>query len=136
MNYKDALRSYRTKRATSQCPRTQHKLYQYLGRLGDCSCCLSKWNYTYLHGDVQGVIPAGILQTAKVRAPSTQVTLRGLKKYTNYSILVFASTLKGDGNASDQIIVTTDEDSKLPKVEKTLNNAKEIAVVSILLPVM
>ena len=60
-------------------------------------------------------LPAGILQTAKVRAPSTQVTLRGLKKYTNYSILVFASTLKGDGNASNQIIVTTDEDSKLPK---------------------
>ena len=60
-------------------------------------------------------LPAGILHTAKVRAPSTQVTLRGLKKYTNYSILVFASTLKGDGNASDQITVTTDEDSKLPK---------------------
>ena len=51
-------------------------------------------------------------------------------------MLVFASTLKGDGNASDQIIVTTHEDSELPKVEKTLNNAKEIAVVSILLPVM
>ena len=67
-------------------------------------------------------LPAGILQTAKVRAPSTQVTLRGLKKYTNYSILVFASTLKGDGNASDQIIVTTDEDSKLPKAEKTLKS--------------
>ena len=60
-------------------------------------------------------LPAGILQTVKVRAPSTQVTLRGLKKYTNYSISVFASTLKGDGNASDQITVTTDEDSKLPK---------------------
>ena len=81
-------------------------------------------------------LPAGILQTAKVRAPSTQVTLRGLKKYTNYSILVFASTLKGDGNASDQIIVTTDEDSKLPKAEKTLNNANEIAFVSILFHVM
>ena len=81
-------------------------------------------------------LPAGVLQTAKVRAPSTQVTLRGLKKYTKYSILVFASSLKGDGNASDQIIVTTDEDSKLPRGEKTLNNAKEIAVVSILLHVM
>ena len=44
--------------------------------------------------------------------------------------------MKGDGNASDQIIVTTDEDSKLPRGEKTLNNAKEIAVVSILLHVM
>ena len=81
-------------------------------------------------------LPGGISQTAKVRAPSTQVTVRGLKKYTNYSILVFASTLKGDGNASDKITVTTDEDSKLPKAERTLNNAKEIAVVSILLHVM
>ena len=35
-----------------------------------------------------------------------------LEKYTNYSILVFASTVKGDGNASDPIIVTTDQDSK------------------------
>ena len=47
-------------------------------------------------------------------APTTNVTLRNLEEYTNYSILVFASTVKGDGNASDPIIVTTDEDSKLP----------------------
>ena len=65
-------------------------------------------------------LPAGILQTAKVRAPSTQVTLRGLKKYTNYSIFVFASTAKGDGNGSDPITVTTDEDSKLLKTLKCL----------------
>ena len=65
-------------------------------------------------------LPAGILQTAKVRAPSTQVTLRGLKKYTNYSTFVFASTGKGDGNASDPITVTTDEDSKLLKALKCL----------------
>ena len=65
-------------------------------------------------------LPAGILQTAKVRAPSTQVTLRGLKKYTNYSIFVFASTAKGDGNASDPITVTTDEDSKLLNALKCL----------------
>ena len=65
-------------------------------------------------------LPAGILQTAKVRAPSTQVTLRGLKKYTNYSIFVFASTAKGDGNARDPITVTTDEDSKLLKTLKCL----------------
>ena len=38
----------------------------------------------------------------------------GLEEYTNYNILVFASTVKGDGNASDPIIVTTDEDSELP----------------------
>ena len=65
-------------------------------------------------------LPAGILQTAKVRAPSTQVTLRGLKKYTNYSIFVFASAAKGDGNASDPITVTTDEDSKLLNALKCL----------------
>ena len=65
-------------------------------------------------------LPAGILQTAKVRAPSTQVTVRGLKKYTNSSIFVFASTAKGDGNASDPITVTTDEDSKLLNALKCL----------------
>ena len=65
-------------------------------------------------------LPAGILQTAKVRAPSTQVTLKGLKKYTNYSIFVFASTAKDDGNASDAITVTTDKDSKLLKALKCL----------------
>ena len=69
-------------------------------------------------------LPAGILQTAKVRAPSTQVTLRGLKKYTNYSIFVFASTAKGDGNASDPITVTTDEDSKLLNAIKCLTIQK------------
>ena len=58
--------------------------------------------------------PGGILRTAIVKAPTTHVTLRGLEEYTNYSILVFASTVKGDGNASDPIIVTTDEDSELP----------------------
>ena len=57
--------------------------------------------------------PGGIPRTAVVSAPTTHVTLRSLEEYTNYSILVFASTVRGDGNASDPIIVTTDEDSKL-----------------------
>ena len=65
-------------------------------------------------------IPGRILRTAIVSAPATNVTLRGLEEYTNYSILVFASTVKGDGNASDPIIVTTDEDSKLPKALRHL----------------
>ena len=60
-------------------------------------------------------LPGGIPRTAVMSAPITHVTLRGLEEYTNYSILVFASTVKGDGNASDPFIVTTDEDSKLPK---------------------
>ena len=57
--------------------------------------------------------PGGIPRTAVVSAPTTHVTLRSLEEYTNYSILVFASTVRGDGNASDPIIFTTDEDSKL-----------------------
>ena len=60
-------------------------------------------------------LPGSISRTAIVSAQNTHVTLRGLEEYTNYSILVFASTVKGDGNESDPIIVTTDEDSKLPK---------------------
>ena len=47
-----------------------------------------------------------------VIAPTTQANLIGLAKYRNYSITVFASTAKGDGNASEPIIVITDEDSK------------------------
>lgn len=58
-------------------------------------------------------LPGGISRTAIVSAPTTNLALRGLEEHTNYSILVFASTVKGDGNASDPIIVTTDEDSKL-----------------------
>ena len=57
-------------------------------------------------------LPGGIARTATVIAPTTHITLRSLEKYTHYSILVFASTVKGDGNASDPIIVTTDEYSK------------------------
>ena len=47
-----------------------------------------------------------------VIAPTTQTNLIGLAKYRNYSITVFASTAKGDGNVSEPIIVITDEDSK------------------------
>ena len=60
-------------------------------------------------------LPGGISRTAVVSAPITHVTLRSLEEYTDYSVLVFASTMKGDGNASDPIIVTTDQDSKLSK---------------------
>ena len=69
-------------------------------------------------------LPGGIPRTAVVSAPITHVTVRGLEKHTNYSILVFASTVKGDGNASDPIIVTTDEDSKLPKALRHLTIKK------------
>ena len=59
-------------------------------------------------------LPGGISRTVVVSSPTTHIALTGLEEYTNYS-MVFAATLKGVGNASDPIIVTTDEDSKLPK---------------------
>ena len=65
-------------------------------------------------------LPSGIPRTAVLSAPTTHVTLRSLEEYTNYSILVFASTVKGDGNASDPIIVTTGEDSEFPKALRYL----------------
>ena len=69
-------------------------------------------------------LPGGIPRTVVVSAPITHVILRGLEEHTNYSILVFASTVKGDGNSSNPIIVTTDEDSKLPKALRHLTIKK------------
>ena len=40
--------------------------------------------------------PGGIPMTTVVSAPTTRVTLRGLEEYTNYSSLIFPSTVKGD----------------------------------------
>ena len=59
------------------------------------------------------VFPGRSPQTMVVNASMTEATLRGLNEYTNYSITVFASTIKGEGNVSEPIIVATDEDSKL-----------------------
>ena len=58
-------------------------------------------------------LPGGTPKTKVVIAPTTEVTLTDLNEFTNYSIIVFASTVKGDGNGSEPIIVITDEDSKL-----------------------
>ena len=41
-----------------------------------------------------------------------QTELRNLKKYVNYNVTVFASTVKGDGPASNLTVVRTDQDSK------------------------
>ena len=57
-------------------------------------------------------VPGGNSGTKIVIAPRTNATLTGLKKFTNYSITVFASTAKGGGNKSEPIIVITDEDRK------------------------
>ena len=58
-------------------------------------------------------LPGGTPKTEVVIAPTTEVTLTDLNEFTNYSITVFASTVKGAGNDSEPIIVVTDEDSKL-----------------------
>ena len=57
-------------------------------------------------------LPSGSTNSQKVNAARTQATLTGLNEYTNYSIAVFAATSKGDGNASEPIIVITGEDSR------------------------
>ena len=44
--------------------------------------------------------------------PVKQTELSGLRKYVNYSITVFASTVKGKGPASSPIFVITDQDGK------------------------
>ena len=41
-----------------------------------------------------------------------QKYLKNLKEYVNYNITVFASTVRGDGPASELIVVRTDQDSK------------------------
>ena len=49
----------------------------------------------------------------QVHGSVLQTELTNLSEYVNYNITVFASTVKGDGPASDPIVVRTDQDSKL-----------------------
>ena len=65
-------------------------------------------SYTVTYKD----LPGGSTNSKVANAATTQATLTGLKKYTNYSIAMFASTSKGDGNVSEPIIVMTGEDSR------------------------
>jgi len=51
-----------------------------------------------------GTVPAG--------PNDRQKELTGLKEFVKYNITVFASTVKGDGPASDPIVVRTEQDSK------------------------
>ena len=50
-----------------------------------------------------------------------QIKLTSLKEYVNYKITVFASTVKGDGPASDTIVVRTDQDSKFNMLPSILS---------------
>ena len=50
---------------------------------------------------------------AQVNGSVRETDLKNLKEYVNYNITVFASTVKGDGPASDPVIVVpTDQDSE------------------------
>lgn len=69
-------------------------------------------NYTALPGDSE--------QTMVVNAPTTEATLMDLNEHTNYTITVFASTVKGDGNVSKPITLRTDEDSEFSNCFKFL----------------
>ena len=44
--------------------------------------------------------------------PDRQVTLMGLREFVNYSITVFASTVKGNGPESDPVFISSGEDSE------------------------
>ena len=72
----------------------------------NCNGIIKSYTVTYKE------LPGGSTNSQAANAATTQANLTGLKKYTNYSINVFASTSKGDGNASEPIIVMTGEDSR------------------------
>ena len=57
-------------------------------------------------------LPEGSEQTKVVNVPTTEATLMDLNEHTNYTIKVFASTVKGDGNVSEPITRRTGEDSE------------------------
>lgn len=71
------------------------------------------------HGDITHYIviyqktEGGQEKRKKVYAPKQSVVLTALTKFTEYSIKVSASTIKGEGPASDPKVVSTDQDSKL-----------------------
>ena len=51
-------------------------------------------------------------KSVQVNGSVRQTELTNLKEYVNYNITVFASTVKGDGPASDPVVVRTDQDRK------------------------
>ena len=57
-------------------------------------------------------LPDGSPWTKVVNIPTTEAKLTGLNPNTNYSITVFASTVKGDGSVSTPIVVLTDLNRK------------------------
>ena len=57
-------------------------------------------------------LPDGSPRRKVVNTPTTEAKLTGLNPNTNYSITVFASTVKGDGSVSTPIVVLTDLNRK------------------------
>ena len=57
-------------------------------------------------------LPVGGRQIKLVSAPTTTATLTGLNEHTDYSVTVFASTVKGGGNVSEPLTIRTEEDSE------------------------
>ncbi|XP_068675352.1 phosphatidylinositol phosphatase PTPRQ-like [Montipora foliosa] len=77
--------------------------------------------------------PSPALKVAKtVSAPNRSITLDELNEFTDYSITVFASTVKGGGNISAPITVKTDEDkpSALPTPVQGYNTSSTSIFVS------
>ena len=82
---------------------------------------LVTWNEV-LADDRNGIITSYIItyksQTendncnVQVNGSVLQTELTNLKEYVKYNITVLATTVKGDGPASDPIVVRTDQDSK------------------------
>ena len=69
------------------------------------------------HGDIEYYTvywkaEGGGEERKDVYAPTRNLILTELSKFTNYSIKVSASTIKGEGPASGTIVEPTDQDSK------------------------
>ena len=71
----------------------------------------------YVHGILRGYRLLFKIDEDKFYRNVTTVNqsfeLTGLEKFTNYSVKVLAFTRIGDGNVSDPVLVSTDEDGKL-----------------------
>ena len=65
-------------------------------------------NYTVIYKEKEG----GAEVKKVVDSPTRKYELKQLKNYTDYSIQVLATTVKGDGPCSAAIIVRTDENGK------------------------
>ncbi|XP_020608167.1 contactin-4-like [Orbicella faveolata] len=69
--------------------------------------------------------------SVQVNASVHQTELTNLKEYVNYNITVFASTVKGDGPASDPIVVRTDQDMEPNRPLNVSVDSKSSLVVNI-----